>query len=612
VWLLSQTALLHGLEDWMLDSCFARRGSRSSEAPVVLIGLDGPSLEELGKPYAYLSPELAAVVAHVRRQGAAAIGVDLMVPESLSALPDLQPGQPGDAATMGQAILEAGNVVLAQALLDGRPQRPLWQWQTKYLNDETRAPTDLASVNLTEDGDQFIRRQQLLFRDGAEAIPHFALALYARARGAAIEWDDARRQLSVGGERVPLDAEQMLRINFAGPPGRFQPLPFREVLAAGREGRPLPGLNGAVVLIGVTARDQHDYHATPYANHYTRWLAHHAPGLMAGTELHAHVLATLYDRAYITTPGWLSSLPLLLVSGAGLGRVFARLRLGWGLVVAVGHHFAWKGLAVAAFAYANWRVEMVAMLLLGFVLYAATFAWRWRTLRRMFGVVRSEAVAMALESDPHQLDRRGEERVVTVLFADIRSFTDFSETHSPHEVVALLNAYFSAVVPVLEAEGGTVNTFMGDGVMVLFGAPATCPDHALRAVRAAVAMVRAVHERRETWARMGNPRLRIGVGVHTGPVVVGAIGSERRLDYTAIGDTVNAAARIEAENKRCGTEILLSAATYAALPAAERARLGCPSEPEEAVVKGKKEALLLYPVAVPEVGQGRSLLHAGV
>src|SRR5262249_4824852 len=163
----------------------------------------------------------------------------------------------------------------------------------------------------------------------------------------------------------------------------------------------------------------------------------------------------------------------------------------------------------------------------------------------MFGVVKSQAIALALEADPHQLDRLGEEREITVLFADVRSFTDFSETHTAHEVVALLNAYFTATVPVIEGQGGTVATYMGDGIMVLFGAPATLDQAPLRAVRAAVAMVRRVHELKEQWARLGNPTMRIGVGIHTGRVVVGAMGSPGRLDYTAIGDTVNVAARIE-------------------------------------------------------------------
>jgi adenylate cyclase len=144
-----------------------------------------------------------------------------------------------------------------------------------------------------------------------------------------------------------------------------------------------------------------------------------------------------------------------------------------------------------------------------------------------------------------------------------------------------------------------IDKYMGDGIMALFGAPASLPDHALRAARAAAAMVKRVHELRETWARLGNPSMRIGVGVHTGKAVVGAIGSRGRLDWTAIGDTVNAAARIESENKPQGTEVLLSAATVAALPVGEASQLGLEKEPRQVHVKGKTEELLLYAVMVP-------------
>jgi class 3 adenylate cyclase/CHASE2 domain-containing sensor protein len=595
---------LRGLEDWLLDGCFALRGPRPTGAELVIIGIDEAYLARLDRPLAYLSPDLAAVVAHVHRQGAVAIGIDLLVPEELTDEPEIKrPGGRGDARPLGEAVLEAGNVVLAQRW-DGPARRmrpPLVQWRLRAEAEPDPEGRDLGFIDLTEDDDQILRRQALLLKvpgpDGDEAAPHFALALYARARQAGFSWDEERRAVRVGEEVIPLDEEQKLRINFVGPPGSFPLLPFGEVLGAARAGRPLPELQGKVVLIGVTARDQQDYHATPYANHYAAYLSASPPGLMSGTEVHAHVLATLHDRAFITTPAWLHPLPWLLLVGAALGHALSRLRLTWGLLLALGHHFAWKAVALAAFAWFCWRVEMAAMLALGLVVTAAVFALRWRRLRRMLGVVKSEQVALALEADPRRLDPGGEQRTVTVLFADIRGFTDFAQGREPAAVVALLNGYFDAVVPVLEAEGGVIDKYMGDGLMALFGAPASCPDHALRAVRAAVGMVRAVHARQEQWARQGKPDMRIGVGVYTGEVVVGAIGSRGRLDYTAVGDTVNRAARLESANKDEETEILISAATYAALPEGVAGPLGCQAAPRVLRVRGITEEVRAHAVA---------------
>jgi adenylate cyclase len=152
---------------------------------------------------------------------------------------------------------------------------------------------------------------------------------------------------------------------------------------------------------------------------------------------------------------------------------------------------------------------------------------------------------------------------------------------------------------------GMLNQYMGDGIMVIFGAPVVCPDHALRAVCSAVAMVRRVHDLKETWAKLGMPDLRIGVGIHTGKGIVGTLGSPSRQDYTAIGDTVNAAARIEAENKTFGTEILISSETREVLTAEERKQLGCADQPRQAEGKGKAEKLSLYPVTVVEARDRR-------
>jgi adenylate cyclase len=391
-----------------------------------------------------------------------------------------------------------------------------------------------------------------------------------------------------------------VRINYVGPPGSFEELSFRDVLNAAHRKDNLPQLNGSIVLIGVTARDQQDYHSTPYANFYSRWFATHQPGRMAGVEIHAHILATLIDRASIHTPLGFWTPMWLLILGILLGYVMSRVSLELAFAIAIVHHFAWKGIALAGFAWFHWRIEMMAMLVLGFLVFTITFGFRWRTLRRMFGVVKSEALVLALESDPGRLNPGGEEREVTVLFADVRSFTDYSDEHEPAAVVALLNAYFAAVVPLIEAQGGVIDKFMGDGIMALFGAFGQLPNHAHRAVQAAVAMVKAVHDGRETWSKLGNPGFRIGIGVNTGKVVVGAIGSRGRLDFTAIGDTVNVASRIEGENKpdRQNTEILISEATRNQLSLTELEKLNVEAAPREVTVKGKVKQLAVYAVRV--------------
>jgi CHASE2 domain-containing sensor protein len=372
-WLLAQTAPLRGLEDWVHDAYLVHRGPRSTQARIVLIGIDDDSLARLDKESKYLSPQLAEVVRYAHEQQAAVIGVDLLIPESQSDLPDFaMPGARGDAIPMGQAVLEAGNVVLAQWRAKDQWERPLKQWQLKALVQPDG--TDLGFIDCTEDDDQVVRRQQLLVPDGDQAVPHFALALFAKARGAKVQWDPepgAIRVVRLGGDTIPLDDEQKLRINYVGPPGTFAPIPFHEVLAAARANRPMPEMQDAVVLIGVTASSKQDYHTTPYARAGSA-----KQPLMAGTELHAHILATLVDRAYIHTLPRPALFGLLLVLGAGLGTALVRLRPAWGALVTVALLFLWVALGLALFAYGNWQIDVVALLLLCLLVYAAAAAFR--------------------------------------------------------------------------------------------------------------------------------------------------------------------------------------------------------------------------------------------
>ncbi len=185
----------------------------------------------------------------------------------------------------------------------------------------------------------------------------------------------------------------------------------------------------------------------------------------------------------------------------------------------------------------------------------------------------------------------GSRRDVTILFSDIRGFTSLSEDMAPEEVVSQLNDYFEAMVEAIFRHGGTVDKYIGDGIMAIFGAPIACDNHAVRAAQTAVAMREALERLNERRAAAGLPHLKIGIGLHTGDCVIGNIGSPERLDYTAIGDVVNTASRIEGLTKEFGVDILASATTAGLLAGhAELRTLG------SAQVKGKTALLEVHHV----------------
>jgi adenylate cyclase len=180
--------------------------------------------------------------------------------------------------------------------------------------------------------------------------------------------------------------------------------------------------------------------------------------------------------------------------------------------------------------------------------------------RERLGRYFSPHVAERLEGQGEALGT-GESREVTLLFSDIRGFTQLSETLSGEHVVGMLNEYLERMVERIFAHGGTLDKYMGDGIMAYFGAPVAQADHAERAVRCALSMQDALTDLNHLRARRGEPPLRMGIGIHTGQVVVGDIGAARRREYTAIGDAVNVAARMEELTKVHGAPILVSEET---------------------------------------------------
>ncbi len=595
-WYVSRLPMFAGLEDWMLDACFVARGTRASAtlSRVVIVEIDEEYLRVLPKPSSHLSPEIARVVSHLADHKVAAIGIDVIIPEEMGRLPGIAgPRDPGEADSMALAMLKAGNVVVPIWKLPDHMQKPLALWR---VLDRTFIPKEddglspfLGAVNLDSDRDQFTRTQQLLGKaketpeDEEEAVwPHLPLAVLAIAEGKSLRPDSGKALL--GGEVVPTDGRDRLRINYVGPPGTFRRLRFADLLADQAAGRRRADLEGAIVFLGITARSFQDDHATPYSNGYTRWLSGEGEaGRMAGTEIQANVLATIADRAYIHELPWLTG-PLLLVAGAVLGSLLARVGLLWLLPLTLLYLAGWRILCVVAFAQFSFRVPAVGMLLLGCFLFIGVLGMRWRQLRRALALLKSEDIAAAAEGAEGDLGRQASARRVTVLFADIRGFTAFSDGRAPEQVVRLLNAYFDVIVPVIEKHGGTLNQYMGDGIMVIFGAPRDDADHARHAVEAARDMVREVRRHRARWTQEGFPHLRIGVGINTGPAVVGWVGSSNRMDYTAIGETTNEAARIEGMNKELGTDILISEAAYREVGGVAAA-LGCEATPRKGKMK---------------------------
>ncbi|MEO8680562.1 MAG: adenylate/guanylate cyclase domain-containing protein [Vicinamibacterales bacterium] len=344
-----------------------------------------------------------------------------------------------------------------------------------------------------------------------------------------------------------------------------------------------------IVIVGVTAQGLKDVFTTPFPE-----------GSIPGPEVHANIIdAWQSQRAIAPGPGWhgvVQTLVLaLFVSVVGM---FANAwTTGAAAAVALGA-LAW--LSVWMFTMGSWVPVTVPALAIVFA-FVGDLTWKYviegrekRQVKKLFSRYVAKDVYEQLLADPSRAALGGARRNMTVLFSDVRGFTTLSEKGQPEDVVRQLNEYFSRMVQVLFEHHGTLDKFVGDMVMALFGAPLDDDEHAEHAVQTALAMAAALDALNREWQGRGMTPLDIGIGINTGDMVAGNIGSDTIMSYTVIGDAVNLGARLESLNKEYGTRIIISEATRSRLKGRYDTRpLG------EVVVKGKSQAVAIFEVKQP-------------
>ncbi len=327
-----------------------------------------------------------------------------------------------------------------------------------------------------------------------------------------------------------------------------------------------------------------------------------AGGMMPGIQVHASVADDFLSNRVMRPESRRVRMALVVALALVVGVIATLLPAWWAAAVFAAVVAAFVFIATRQFAGGNWiNITQPALAsslaLFGGVGYQYFFEGREkRKMKRLFGQYVSKDVYEQLVANPDLARLGGQRRQMTVLFSDIRGFTTVSEKGQPEEIVAILNEYFTRMVEIVFAHKGTLDKFVGDMVMALFGAPLDDPRHAEHAVDAALEMIRELNLLNAKWTAEGRPALDIGIGISTGPMIAGNIGSEAIMSYTVIGDSVNLGARLESLNKEYGTRIIISEATRDALPGRYLFRpLG------DVVVKGKTK-----PVAIFEVKENQA------
>lgn len=624
------------------DALFLARGPlKEQSGKIVVVSIGERSLDEQGR-WPWSRGKMAELITQIKKQGAKCIGLDMGFFEPEQAIPLEAVVRMAQDAAQGKTIdLEKmlwenhPDLVLAQAMALPPGDIVLGFFfhtakrDVAYLSDEEVAARrariakfafkqvayqsekamDNAPVfscyvpennqpvledstnyagyyNVRPDVDGSVRRLALTARCGDQFFPSLSLAMLARLMDLDLPRlyvaEHGLDEIRLGDVYIPVDEEGMLRVRYLGGAAAMPEVEATDIL----EGRDLPhDFKGKAVLVNVSAMGVHDRLPTPFNRQ------------LPGAMIHAQTMDNILSgRFLVHTPlmtFWdLGAMLALCLLGSWLMSL-SRPWLAAGLTALL-----WFGALYAGYRLfvAGYLVNLIFPLGALFLTAVAVTAYRYlveakekRQVRRTFQHYLSPAVIEQIMDNPDQLKLGGERKELSVLFVDIRGFTSLAEDMDPVDLAALLNAFTDAMTEVILEHGGLVDKYIGDSVMAVFGAPVDQPDHARRACRAALAMVDRVGELNRTLSQAEGRDLAVGVGINSGPMVVGNMGSRLRFDYTVIGDNVNLAARVEGQTREYGVEIIVSRSTHEMCGDGFRFRIL-----DLIRVKGKREPVAIY------------------
>ena len=580
---------------------------------VVVVAIDENSIARYGRwPWSRVT--LARLVDSLGKSGCSVVALDILFPEPeelidediLDSLPDSS--EPDNTSITSHILALADNTLpdelLAQSLKAAEasilglfffdtsatsdiPESAMQREPTKTLlshriiqvfEDDQPPPddifftptgysatTDILAKNVTGEGflniipdiDGVIRHAPLVGKYNGEYYPSFALEIVSEFTGNPVKLvlDTAGiESISVGDIAPPAGLSGTMLINYAGPAKTFPYVSAVDVMDAPRD-----DLNGKIAIVGLTATGLYDIRTTPFG------------ALYPGIEIHANIIDAMLNNRYLINPWW-SDLAVYLgcvLAAIILMLLLPRLKALYGFLCAAGLIVVIIGTSLGMFLKAHiWYPPLYPLLAVAVIYLVITLIkfireeQQRRFIKGAFSQYISPQFVDQLVDKPELLKLGGEEQVLTVLFSDIVGFTSISERLSPARLVELLNNYTTEMSDIVMAHGGTIDKYNGDSIMAFFGAPIYFADHATKACQAAIAMINRINELQDDWKRAGTPPFFTRIGINTGKMIVGNMGSRNKFNYTVLGDAVNLASRLEGANKFYKTQIIIGDQTY--------------------------------------------------
>jgi adenylate cyclase len=626
------------------DFKMSLRGTRPVSDQVVIVAIDEPSLKREGR-WPWPRTRLAKLVDKLTESGAAVIGIDLLFPEKDIYVPfdevmseiekkDLTGinrkelvswlKQVGDSDTKFAASIRRsersvlGYFVYATAeqaegsaeMMDPREfelldssQYSMVQFSDKSLNLDFLHPIAAVGLSLPSlmdaansagyfsfvpDRDGILRFVPMVQAHNKALYPPFSLQILKEATrlNSAVRLSPGHvAEILLGDIAIPVTETGDFLINYYGPGLTFTNLSASDVM----DGTVKPEqLKNKIVLVGATAIALPDLHSTPY------------DPLYPGVEVHATIIENILNQDFLQRPPWIRLLSMMVILGAGLllglaSLFFKAFGTATFLILGVGSYlvadyvfFTQQGLWV----HTVYPVFSQLLVYFGITLYRFMFEEREkRFIKGAFSQYLAPTVVDRLVENPKLLKLGGERKVLTAFFSDVAGFSTIAEKLEAEDLVDLLNIYLTDMTEIILKYEGTVDKFEGDAIIAFFGAPIDFEDHATRTCLAALDMQNRLAELREIWKKEGRPEMFMRIGINTGQMVVGNMGSINRMDYTMMGDSVNLAARLEGVNKQYQTYTMISEFTYELAKNDIEAR-----ELDSIRVVGKQEPIEIYEV----------------
>jgi adenylate cyclase len=536
-----QTGFLEGFEARTYDMRFkAMRGPVGHNKDIVIIAIDDKSVAELGR-FPWSREFFRELIDIASKAGAKAVLLDVLFPEEESTKVD---------GRLSLSIKDSGIITLATAFefsQDGSVASML-----DNIPVLAGSAKSIAHINFLPDEDGVLRWTTLVISHEEKLYPSLALTAAMEAMGTdGFEVRDY--QVVLGSKTIPTDIDAGMLINYTGPPGTYERFSFSDVI----KGRVSPGqLKDKLIFVGATAIGIYDMRITPFSSN------------TPGVEVNANIADNILRGDFMQRGGMETLIDLLSIAALGIvvSLVTVRLRASMSfplvLVLAAGH----VCFSYLMFLGGRW-LSMVYPIFSVVLAYSVTAYLRFfyldrkaNEIRSMFSSYVSKKVVDELVKDPELARIGGDSRVVTIMFADIKNYTTYSEKRRPQDVVKTLNDYLAEMTNVIMEHEGTLDKFLGDGILAYWGAPLEQEDHAELAVRCALEMIRRMEGLQRKWVSEGTEPLSFGIGINTGDVIVGNIGAKgKKMEYTVIGDNVNLTQRIQSESREVNCPVITDA-----------------------------------------------------